>query len=95
MPSSSYPDLALTLLNLGLSAYAIGKVLNATGRQRFFWLGLLCLAVGMLLGGLSWLTPQVPGIVPLTKAYITGPLALLALVLIVRNAPMNAASRDP
>jgi len=93
MSSTSYLDLALTVLNLGLSAYAIGRVLNATGRPRFFWLGFLCLALGMLLGSLSWLTPRLPMITPLTKAYITGPLALIALILIVRNAPATVTSR--
>jgi hypothetical protein len=94
MSGSSFFDLALTLFTLGLSAYAVGKVLNGTGRQRFFWLGFLCLVVGMLLGTLSWLTPQVPGIDPLTKPYVTGPLALIALILIVRNAPLSATSRE-
>jgi hypothetical protein len=92
MQSSSYFDLALTLLNLGLSAYAIGKVLNSVRRPRYFWLGFLCLGLSMLLGSLSWLTVQIPAITPLTRVYLRGPLALLALILIVRFAPMSATS---
>ena len=91
---ADYLDLGLTILTLGLSAYAIGRVLNETSRTRRFWLGFLCLTLGMLLSSLAWLAKPLPAVTLVTKSYFTGPLALLALILIVGNAPTRGSS-DP
>jgi hypothetical protein len=89
---TDYLDLGLTVLNLGLSTYAIARVLSETGRTRRFWLGFLCLTLGMLLSSLAWLAKSLPAVTVVTKPYFTGPLALLALVLIVGNAPTRGSS---
>lgn len=84
-----YFDLALTLGGLGLSAWALGTVLNLTGRSRRFWLGFMCFTIGGTLGTLSWLTAIVPAAAPLGSYFIRGPLLVVAFVLILRNAPLD------